>query len=64
MRTMDNLNVAVGDERDEVVIRRTSENSVLLVVGSFFIQDVPIGLLRSLHQAVGAFLALMKQKSP
>lgn len=64
MKSMDNLNVVVGDDRDEVCIRRTGEETVLLAIGSHFIRDVPIGLLRSLHQAVGAFLALTKKEKP
>ena len=64
MKPMDNLNVTVGDDKDEVIIRRTGDDTVLLVVGRHFIRDVPMGLLRSLYQAVGAFLALTKKKSP
>lgn len=52
--------VTVGDEREEVVIRRLKDDKVLLVVDGQFMKDVSIGLLRSIHQAAGAYLALVK----
>lgn len=55
---MNSLNVTVGDDREEVVIRRTGDDTVTLVAGSQWMRDVSLGLLRSIHQAAGAYLAL------
>ena len=57
---MGNLSVTVGDDHEEVVIRRVDDKSVVLVAGSQWMSNVSIGLLRSIHQAVGAYLALSK----
>lgn len=57
---MSKPSVTVGDEHEDVVIRPTGEDKVLLVVGSQWMNNVSIGLLRSIHQAAGAYLALCK----
>lgn len=57
---MENLNVTVGDDREEVVIRRLDDKSVVLVAGSQWMSNISLGLLRSIHQAAGAYLALSK----
>ena len=57
---MANLNVTVGDDREEVVIQKTAEGEVLLIIGSQWMKGVSLGLLRSIHQAAGAYLALSK----
>lgn len=57
---MSNLNVTVGDEREEVEIVRSGEDKVTLIVGHQWMSNVSLGLLRSIHQAAGAYLALSK----
>lgn len=53
--------VTVGDERSEVSIRRIKENEAVLVVDdNQLLKGLTIGLLRSIHQAVGAYLALVE----
>lgn len=52
--------ITVGDEREEVVIRQMDENKVVLIVGGQWMSGVSVGLLRSIHHAVGAYLALAK----
>lgn len=57
---MNTLNVTVGNDHEEVVIRRVDDKNVILVAGSQWMSNVSIGLLRSIHQAAGAYLALSK----
>lgn len=57
---MNTLNVTVGDDHEEVVIRRVDDKNVVLIAGSQWMSNVSIGLLRSIHQAAGAYLALSK----
>lgn len=57
---MVNPSITVGDEREEVVIRRLDDGKVVLVVGGQWMSNVSLGLLRSIHQAAGAYLALVK----
>lgn len=52
--------VTVGDEYEEVVIKRLDDNKVVLIVDNQWMSNVSIGLLRSIHQAAGAYLALSK----
>ena len=52
--------ITVGDDTEEVVIRKGNDGHVLLVVGDQWMDGVSLGLLRSLHQAAGAYLALTK----
>ena len=52
--------ITVGDEREEVVIRKLDDNKVVLVIGEQWMSNISIGLLRSIHQAAGAYLALSK----
>ena len=53
-------NITVGDEREEVVIRRMDDGKAVLIVDGQWMKGVSIGLLRSIHQAVGAYLALVE----
>lgn len=57
---MSSHNVTVSDDQNEVVIRRTGDDTVTLIAGSQWMRDVSLGLLRSIHQAAGAYLALTK----
>lgn len=50
--------VIVGDEREEVCIRNAGDGKVILVAGQHYMRDVSLGLLRSIHHAAGAYLAL------
>lgn len=52
--------ITVGDECEEVVIRRIDDGKVVLVVDDQWMSNVSLGLLRSIHQAAGAYLALSK----
>ena len=52
--------ITVGDEHEEVVVRKESDDKVVLIVGGQWMRNVSIGLLRSLHAAVGAYLAVVK----
>lgn len=56
--------ITVGDEQSEVCIRKYDEDEAVLVVDNKWISGLSIGQLRSIHQAVGAYLALVKQKAP
>lgn len=53
-------NVTVGDDREEVTIQNSGDGKVLLIIGEQWMKGVSLGLLRSLHQAAGAYLALSK----
>ena len=53
-------NITVGDEREEVVIRRMDDGKAVLIVDGQWMKGVSIGLLRSIHHAVGAYLALVE----
>lgn len=57
---MQKPSVTVGDDREEVVIQNTGDGKVLLVIGNQWMNNVSLGLLRSIHQAAGAYLALCK----
>ena len=57
---MQKPSVTVGDDREEVVIQNTGDGNVLLVIGNQWMNNVSLGLLRSIHQAAGAYLALCK----
>ena len=57
---MQKPSVTVGDDREEVVIQNTGDGKVLLAIGNQWMNNVSIGLLRSIHQAAGAYLALCK----
>ena len=57
---MANPSITVGDEREDVVIRRLKDDKVMLVIDGQCIKDISLGLLRSIHQAAGAYLALVK----
>jgi polynucleotide 5'-kinase involved in rRNA processing len=52
--------ITVGDEREEVVVKRMDDGNVVLIVDGQWMKGVSVGLLRSIHQAVGAYLALVK----
>ena len=57
---MDRLTVTVGDDREDVEIVKSGEGKVTLIVGQQWMSNVSLGLLRSIHQAAGAYLALSK----
>ena len=52
--------ITVGDEREEVVVRRMDDDNVVLIVDGQYMKNISIGLLRSIHQAVGAYLTFVK----
>lgn len=52
--------VIVGDEREEVCIRNAGDGNAVLVAGQYYMRDISLGLLRSIHHAAGAYLALVK----
>lgn len=52
--------LTVGDEREDAEIVTTGDGKVTLIAGHQWMSNVSLGLLRSIHQAAGAYLALSK----